>query len=88
MTPIRVETTILSLILLGGLTACGGGEIRTTCDEPQPYQAVVPSKRVVVPEGLDPLDEFKEMPIPKSDTTPRPEGAKCIEYPPSIRPGS
>jgi hypothetical protein len=84
MTPTRVITTISSLILLSSLVACGRGEIRMTCDEPQPYQAVVPGKRVVVPDGLDPLDEFKEMPVPKADTPPRPEGSKCIEYPPPL----
>ncbi len=88
MTLIRVITTASGLLLLTGLAACfGKGEIRTTCDEPQPYQAVVPSKRIVAPEGLDALDDFKEMSIPKSDTPPRPEGAKCIESPPPINSG-
>jgi hypothetical protein len=85
MTQIRVITTGLSLVLLGSLTACGKDDIRATCDEPEPYQAVVPGKHIVVPEGLDSLDEFKEMSIPKSETPPRPEGARCIESPPSIR---
>jgi len=84
MTPTRVITTISSLILLSSLAACGKGKIRTTCDEPQPYQAAVPGRRVVVPEGLDPLDEFREVPVPKSEASPRPEGSRCIEYPPSI----
>ncbi len=88
MTPTRLVTIISSLLLLSSLVACGKGEIRTTCDEPQPYQAVVPGKRVVAPEGLDSLDEFKEMPVPKSNTAPRPAGSKCIEYPPSVVPGS
>ncbi len=88
MTLTRVLIMILSSVLLAGLSACGKDEIRTTCDEPQPYQAVVPGKRVVVPDGLDPLDEYKEMPIPKAETPPRPEGAKCIESPPPIGSGS
>ncbi len=88
MTLTRVLIMILSSFLLAGIPACGKDEIRTTCDEPQPYQAVVPGKRVVVPDGLDPLDEYKEMPIPKAETPPRPEGAKCIESPPSIGSGS
>jgi len=87
MTLIRVITTVSSLILLGSLSACGKDEIRRTCDEAQPYQSVVAGKRVVVPEGLDPLDEYKEMPVPKAETPPRPEGAECIEYPPSILTG-
>ncbi len=85
MTPIRVIISALSLLLLSGLGACGRGDIKLTCDEAQPYQAVVEGKRVVVPEGLDPLDDFKEMPLPKAETPPRPKGAKCIELPPSIR---
>ncbi len=89
MTRIRALTAVSSLFLLGSLAACGNKDnIRSTCDEPQPYQAVVPGKRVVVPEGLDALDEFKEIPIPKSDTSPRPEGASCIESPPPIGPAS
>ena len=84
MTPSRVITTVAILILLSSLAACGKEKIRTTCDEVQPYQTVVPGKRVVVPEGLDSLDEFKEMPIPESNSPPRPEGADCIDYPPSI----
>jgi hypothetical protein len=84
MTPTRVITIISSLIVLSSLAACGRGDTRTTCDEPQPYQAVVLGQRVVVPEGLDPLDQYKEMPIPTSEAPPRPAGSKCIEYPPSI----
>jgi len=85
MTPIRVIVSILSLLLLSGLSACNRGEIKLTCDEIKPYQEVVAGKRVVVPEGLDPLDEFKELPLPESDAPPRPAGSKCIDLPPSIR---
>ncbi len=84
MTPIRFLLTITTAVLLGSLSACWGSKISETCDEVQAYQLVVPSKRVVVPEGLDPLEEFKEMPLPKAETPPRPAGAKCIESPPSV----
>ena len=85
MTPSRAIATISSLIVFSSLVGCWGkGEVRSTCDEPQPYQAVVPGKRVIVPDGLDSLDEYKEMPIPQSESPPRPAGAKCIEYPPVI----
>jgi len=73
--------------LLAGLGACGKDKGRPTCDKPQKYQSIVAGKRVVVPEGLDPLEEFKEMPIPKAETPPRPEGAGCIENPPAILKG-
>lgn len=75
---------IMAAILLGNLSACGGSTIDESCDDPKHYQSVVASERVVVPEGLDPLDEFKEMPVPKAQTAPRPEGARCVESPPPI----
>lgn len=75
---------IIAAVLLGSLVACGGKEVIQDCDEEKAYESVVAGKRVEVPEGLDPLDEFKEMPIPKAETPLRPEGATCIESPPSI----
>jgi len=92
MTPIRATTVkaviaAASLFLLASLGACGKDKGRPTCDEPQPYQSVVAGKRVVVPDDLDPLDDLKEMPIPKAETPPRPEGAGCIENAPSILKG-
>ncbi len=87
MTLVKFSTAVAGLILLGSVSACGDKEIRKTCDEPQPYQSAVEGKHVVVPEGLDPLDEFKEIPIPRADSPPRPEGSVCIDYPPSIQIG-
>ncbi len=75
------------LSLLVGLSGCGRGDIREDCSEAQPYQSVVPGKRIVVPEGLDSLDEFKEMPVPKAQAAARPDDAGCIENPPSIKSG-
>ena len=75
-----------ALWLIFGLAACGGDRpVDTSCDEPKRYQAVTPGKRISVPEGLDPLNEFAEMPIPAAQNArERPEGARCIESPPSI----
>ncbi len=84
MTPSRTIAVISSLIVASCFVGCGKDEIRTSCDEVQAYQLVVPGQRVVVPDGLDPLDQYKEMPIPESDSPPRPKGAACIDYPPSI----
>ena len=74
------------LAVLACVSACGGDDvIKQTCDEPQRYQSVVPGKRVVAPEGLDPLNEFAEMPIPKAENAPvRPSGARCLELPPTV----
>ena len=79
----------IGVVTLIGITGCmGNPEDNYTCDEPQRYQAVSPAKRVVSPEGLDPLNEFAEMPIPKSEGAPvRPPGSRCIELPPSIQTG-
>ena len=77
------------LVLIASLPACGGDSaIDQTCDEPQRYQQVVASKRVESPDGLDPLDEFAEMPIPEPQDVPvRPPGSRCIELPPSVDSG-
>lgn len=97
MTPIRAtnvrakitRAVILAsgLFVLVSLSACGKDKGRPTCEEPQAYQSVVAGKRIVVPDGLKPLDEFKEMPVPKAETPPRPEGAGCIENPPAVGTG-
>lgn len=78
---------LLAVLLLGSVTACGNNDILETCDEPRAYQSVVAGKRIEVPEGLDPLDEFREMPIPKANSESRPPGSTCIESPPSILSG-
>ena len=84
MNPARAGFVIISLILLIGLSACSRDRFMAKCDEPEPYQSVVAGKRVVVPEGLDPLNELVEMPIPKSQTPPRADDAGCLEKPPAI----
>jgi uncharacterized lipoprotein len=75
---------LLAAVLLGSLSACGGKDTVASCDDATAYQSVVAGKRVEVPDGLDPLDEFNEMPIPKAQSVPRPEGSGCLESPPSI----
>lgn len=77
---------IAAMVAIACLSACGKEELlNPACDEPQRYQNVVAGKRVEVPEGLDPLNEYAEMPIPKADDAPpRPVGSRCIELPPSV----
>ena len=82
----------LIAILLGSslLAACGGDDnIVVECDGGEKYQNRVEGKRVEVPEGLDALNEFAEMPIPRAD----PNAAKivegrCVDMPPPISRGS
>lgn len=88
MTVVKLITAVAGLILLASLSACWKGEIRQTCDEPEPYQSAIEGKHIVVPDGLDSLDELKEIPIPRADSPPRPEGSKCIDYPPSMQTSS
>ena len=80
-----MDRLIAALAILACLSACGGDDvIKQSCDEPQRYQQVVAGKRVVAPEGLNPLNELAEMPIPKAEGAPiRPPGSRCIERPPS-----
>jgi hypothetical protein len=88
MTLYRVFKGLPGILLCGALAACGGPTINETCDELQSYQSIVPSERITVPEGLDPLDEFREMSIPDATTAPRPPGSRCIEAPPSVLPAA
>ena len=80
----------LALVLLvpaGLLSGCGGDDnIVRTCDEQQSYQLAAESKKVAAPEGLDELEEYREMPIPRAtQRAPRPPGSPCIDLPPSVR---
>ena len=82
---LKATMAVATLLILISLAACGRNKVRDEdCSEPQKYQSVVAGKRIVVPEGLDPLDEFKEMPIPKSEAEPRADNTKCLESPPVI----
>lgn len=76
--------------IVATLAACGGdAALDQSCDEPRRYEAVSPGRKIVVPEGLDPLDELREMPVPRAEDAPqRPRGARCIELPPTIIGGS
>jgi hypothetical protein len=81
-----ISAALIAMLLV--LSACGRNEIRDECAEAKPHQSLVAGKRIVVPEGLDPLDEFREIPIPKAETAPRPDDARCIESPPAIQASS
>lgn len=70
----------------GLLAACGGNDtIVVDCSDGSQYQNRVEGKRIEVPEGLDPLDEFAEMPIPRADpNAPKTADGRCVDMPPPI----
>ena len=82
----RATFVAVTALLIGGCGIFGGDEeVEEHCFEEQAYQMERLNDRIEVPEGLDNLDEFKEMPIPTAETPPRPEGSVCITTPPSVR---
>ncbi len=86
MTSKAVMKAVVALSTAFVVTGCGvGGEIDNTCDEIRSYQLAAEGRRIEVPEGLDGLDPFEEMPLPKASPRPeRPAGQPCLDLPPSI----
>jgi hypothetical protein len=83
------KNQLLAVLVLGAsLSACGGNDTKVDCDDGLRYQNRVEGKRVIVPEGLDALDEFGEMPIPKADpnAVQIPPG-QCADMPPAVGSG-
>ena len=81
------RSRLLAVLIVGAtLVACGGNETKEVdCEGGMRFQNRVEGKRVVAPEGLDQLDEFVEMPIPKADPDAAPVVAgKCVDMPPPI----
>ena len=78
---------LAALVLGASLSACGGNET-LECNEGVRYQNRVVGKPVVAPEGLDQLDEFAAMPIPKADPDAAPvQPGKCEDMPPQLTVG-
>ncbi|MDH3748876.1 MAG: hypothetical protein OER97_11785 [Gammaproteobacteria bacterium] len=73
-------------LLLTALTVSGcGGTPERSCDEVELYQLASEGRRIEPPEGLDELDELKEIPLPEaSPRPPRAEGSPCLDLPPVI----
>ena len=59
MTPVRVIVMLAGALACSSMAACGGSKVDVSCDEPQAYQSVVPSKRVEAPEGLDSTGDMR-----------------------------
>jgi hypothetical protein len=82
---------LIAIVALGvSLAACGGNDVKEEdCFDGLKFQNRTVAKRVVVPEGLDPLDDLREMPIPKADAEAAPPPAgQCVDAPPLVRTGS
>jgi len=57
-----------------------------TCNDPQPYQFAVETPKVDAPNGLDELQESREMLIPRaSPQEPRDPDSPCLDLPPSLK---
>jgi hypothetical protein len=75
---------LLTIALLSVVAGCGG-TVDLTCDEVKRYELAKEGKRIEVPDGLDTLDELKEIPLPQaSPRDERPKGSPCLDLPPSI----
>ena len=83
---------MLAIALLCGLSlaGCGGNDTREVdCEASLEYQNRVEGKRIVVPQGLDALDEMAEMPIPRADpNAPQRPAGVCNDMPPVISMGN
>lgn len=81
------KTQLIAVLMLTALmSACGGNDTKELeCDEGLKFQNRVEGKRVVVPDGMDPLEEFAEMPIPRADPdAASPTPGQCADKPPSV----
>ena len=81
----------LTAIVFGSglLAACGGNDtVVVDCEDHFEYGNLVEGARIVVPEGLDPLDQFAEMPIPRADPdAPTTAEGRCVDMPPTVGSG-
>jgi uncharacterized lipoprotein len=73
------------LLLLAAALIISGCSSAPTCDELAFYESAEGGKRIVAPEDLDDLDEYKEMVIPEaSPRPPRDLNAGCVDLPPTM----
>lgn len=64
------------------LAACGGNP---KCETEGRYQLSEAGKRIEAPEGLDDLESYKELTIPRaSPRDPQADTGRCLEAPPGI----
>ena len=88
MTPIRQMLSIgAAMMTLAASQPAGVPRSAKPAMKFKPTNWWCPANELSFLTGLDPLDDFREMPIPKAETPPRPDGARCLESPPSILTG-
>jgi uncharacterized lipoprotein len=77
--------TVVIVFLLLGISACSGANRAKSCDDVRRYQLAERGDPVKAPDGLDELNELREMPLPEANPRPpRPEGSPCLDLPPSV----
>jgi hypothetical protein len=73
-------------LLLAAVFVLTGCASAPKCDELAFYEYAEGGKRIVPPDDLDPLNEYKEMVIPEaSPRPPRDLSAGCLDRPPTLR---
>ncbi len=76
----RTEVLLVAALIISGCSSA------PTCDEPALFESAEGGKRIVAPEDLDDLDEYKEMVIPEaSPRPPRDLNAGCVDLPPTLK---
>ena len=76
----------VSIFLLAAALLVTGCISAPTCEELAFYESATSGKRIVAPDDLDSLDEYKEMVIPEaSRRPPRDLTAGCLDLPPTLR---
>jgi hypothetical protein len=72
--------------LLASGSLISGCSVAPTCDELAFYETAEGGRRIVTPDDLDPLDQYKEVVIPAaSPRPPRDLSAGCLDKPPTLR---
>ena len=79
-------THVAMLLMLAAVFVMTGCSSAPKCDELAFYEYAEGGKRIVPPDDLDALDEYKEMVIPEaSPRPPRDLNAGCLDRPPTLR---
>ena len=76
---IHIFSLFLAIIVTSGCAA------DLSCEEPEAYQSAVESNKIISPEGLDQLQEDRELKIVRaSPKNSRSANSPCLDEPPRI----